>query len=440
MNYQDEYKKKKRTLFDAYEILCNRDVIACGCCGNEPVAFLKNLSSQKDTLSQLSLLLSLSLGEYDFLDDATLLDFITVYSWFLMGPTRRAYNAGFLEYVPGHLHNCSDRQNQVNRATVFVTSVTPMDRHGYFRYSLCNIAENMWLKNADRVILEVNPNMPITYGDNEVHISQVDCVYEVDIPIPILKQGELGDSDKAIGEYVASLVDDGDTIQLGIGSIPDAVAQAFMSKRDLGVHTEMITNSIVDLVEAGVINGRKKSLHDRKIVGVFALGSQRLYDFLHHNPSVLIMPGSYVNDPYVVSRNDNMVSINTSLGVDFCGQVSSEAIGSVQYSGTGGQNDTAEGSIHARNGRSIIAMKSTVKNGTISAIQSTLNPGSIVTLSRNNVDYIVTEYGIANLKSKSIQERTKALISIAHPKFRDQLTEEAIKLRFLRRPVFNGVQ
>ncbi|HWQ62375.1 MAG TPA: acetyl-CoA hydrolase/transferase C-terminal domain-containing protein, partial [Negativicutes bacterium] len=219
----------------------------------------------------------------------------------------------------------------------------------------------------------------------------------------------------------------GDTVQLGIGGIPNAVAQAFLTKQDLGVHTEMITSSMADLAEAGVITGRRKTLHKGKMIGTFALGTQKLYDFIDGNPAVQLLRGDYVNNPFVIARNDNMVSINTALQVDLTGQICSESIGLKTYSGTGGQNDTAEGAIHARNGRSIIALYSTARDGTISTIQPWLTPGAAVTLSRNNIDYVVTEYGIAPLKARTIRQRVANLIAVAHPDFRRELGEAAFK-------------
>jgi len=277
----------------------------------------------------------------------------------------------------------------------------------------------------------VNSLVPMVYGDNEIYSSQVEYLNELKRPLPQIDKMPITDVERKIGEYVASLVRDGDTIQLGIGSIPDAIAEAFKDKRDLGIHTEMITNSMVDLVEWGVVTGRKKTLHRGKIVGTFALGNQRLYDFLNHNPSVLMLPGDYVNDPRVIAQNDNMVAINTAIAVDLTGQVAAESIGYRQYSGTGGQNDMVLGATHSRGGRSIIALRSTAKNDTISKIQTFLPEGSVVSVSRNSVDYVVTEYGIAFLKSQSLRQRALNLINIAHPKFREQLRREAEKLYFI---------
>lgn len=310
---------------------------------------------------------------------------------------------------------------------VFIGTVTPMDKHGYCKTSISALYEKVFIENADLVIMEVNPNLPNVGGDTELPIDEIDYIIEVDRPVPILPVAEICDTDLIIGEYVASLVNDGDTIQLGIGGIPNAVALAFMSKKDLGVHTEMITSSMADLALAGVVTGKRKNLHKGKMIGTFALGTQKLYDFIDNNPSVQLLRGEYVNNPFVIAQNDNMVSINTGIQVDLSGQICSESIGLKTWSGTGGQNDTAEGAIHAKNGRSIIALNSTAKNGTISTIQPWLNPGAVVTLSRNNIDYIVTEYGIAPMKARTIRERVENLIAVAHPDFREELRQAAFK-------------
>ncbi|MPN08513.1 Butanoate coenzyme A-transferase [bioreactor metagenome] len=242
---------------------------------------------------------------------------------------------------------------------------------------------------------------------------------------------EIGPEEKAIGEHVASLIHDGDTIQLGIGSIPDAAAMAFRGKKDLGVHTEMITSSVADLAEEGVINNKRKSYFKDRMLGTFIFGDEKLYRFVDRNPAIQLMDSEFVNNPFEIAKNDNMVSVNTSMAVDLTGQAASETIGTLQYSGSGGQNDTAEGAIHAKNGRSILALKSTAKNGTVSAVSACLPLGSVVTLSRNNVDYIITEFGIAKMKGMDVSERAQALIAIAHPDFREALTAEAKKYNFL---------
>ena len=233
------------------------------------------------------------------------------------------------------------------------------------------------------------------------------------------------DADIAIGKNIASLIHDGDTIQLGVGKIPDTAAHYLYDKNDLGVHTEVVTTAIAQLAKAGVINGTCKTFLPRKIIGTSAVGTQELFDFIDENPAVWIMPGSFTNDPHIIAKNDNMISVNSAIEVDLTGQICSESIGTLQYSGSGGAADFAIGANHSRGGKSIIAIKSTAKHGTVSKIKSILTPGSVVTVGRNEIDYIVTEYGIAKLKGRSIADRVRELISIAHPDFRDELAAQA---------------
>lgn len=425
--YIEMYQQKLRSVEEALSYIKSNSIISHSYCANEPVTLLSNLHTLKNKVDNIYVLRGLDMGTYPFCSDPQYQDVFTVDSMFFMEPDRVGNRNGIISHVPTHLHNMPSRCYAYKQPNVALISVSPMDEHGYLRTSLCAIAERELIENADLVIAEVNPNMPVVNGDTEVHIKDIDAIVEVNTPIPILPRGKITEKDKIIGEYVASLIHDGDTIQLGIGAIPDAVAGALLGKHDLGVHTEMITNSLVDLVEAGVVTGKKKSLHPGKIIGTFALGDKKLYDMMNNNPSVWLLRGTYVNDPWVIAQNDNMVSINSCISVDLTGQVNPESVGSVQYSGSGGQNDTAFGAIHARNGRSIIAMHSTAKNDTISTIVPVLSPGSIVTLSRNNVDYIITEYGIAPMKGRSIRERVQNLIRVAHPDFRDELRDEAQK-------------
>jgi len=261
-----------------------------------------------------------------------------------------------------------------------------------------------------------------------VHIRDVDLVVEAATPLPYLPKSQPSQLEQTIGAYIASMVNDGDCIQLGIGGIPDAAAMALMDKHDLGVHSEMLTNSMVDLVEAGVITGARKNYLTGKMVGTFAYGTQELYDMLDENPSALMLRGETVNDPWVVAKNDNFISINSCLSLDLTGQICSESLGSRQYSGSGGQVDMAVGAAHAKNGRNIIAVASTKAHGTVSTITAQLAPGSVVTLSRNEVDYVVTEYGIAPLQGRSVRQRVENLIAVAHPDFRAQLREDANRL------------
>lgn len=423
--YKAEYSKKLTTVEHALSFIKSGDSIAHSLAATEPFTLLSQLHTLQGKVENIHVTGGLEMGQHPYRLDPAYKDTFTVDSPFFMKPSRMGHKEQVVSYIPTHLHNISERRFSHRKPNVALIAVSPMDEHGYFRCPLCVINEQDLIDAADLVIAEVNPNFPIVNGETEIHISRINHLVEVNTPIPQLQRGQVGEIDKTIGEYIASLVNDGDTIQLGIGAIPDAAALALRSKHDLGVHTEMITNSLVDLVEAGVITGRKNTLHPGKLVGTFALGDQRLYDMMNNNPSVVLMRGSYVNHPFVVAKNDNMVSINTCVSVDLTGQVNSESIGTLQYSGTGGQSDTAYGAIHSKNGRSIIALHSTAKKGTISTIMPVLAPGAIVTLSRNNIDYIVTEFGIAPMKGRSVRERVENLIAIAHPNFRAQLRESA---------------
>lgn len=429
-NYQAQYAAKLVSVEEALSHIQDGDVIGAGAAASEPCCLMSKLHTLNGKVHGLRFYSGLGMRDYPFLSDPACQESFQTDCVFMMGPGRAAHRKGLSSVYPASLHNGAARWMDHNPVNVFMAAVTPMDKHGYFRMSMCLIHEMDMLEKADLVILEVTPDMPTIFGENVVHISQVDYIVEGDGKMPQIPAAEPTAVERAIGAHIADLIHDGDTIQLGIGGIPDSVGKCLMGKHDLGVHTEMITNCMLDLVEAGVITGRKKSLHKGKIVGAFTLGNQNLYDFLDQNPGIAIMPGSYVNHPSVVAQNNNMVSVNTTLNVDLSGQCASETIGSLQYSGSGGQSDTAIGALHANGGRNIIAVKSVAhtKNGDVSAINAQLPLGSVVTLSRNDIDYIVTEYGVAPMRGRSVRERVNNLIAIAHPDYREQLRQDAQKL------------
>lgn len=429
--FVEAYQQKLTTPERALSCIQSHHNISASLCAMEPFTLLGHLHTLRGKVEGLNVFIGLTLGNYPFMQDPVYRDTFTVDSGFYMEQDRQSARKGISSFVPNHLHHMAVRRYSYRPVDVALMAASPMDTHGYFRCSLTNLHERELLESGAKVVLEVNPNLPPVNGDTAIHIDRVHSLIEVNTPVPMLPRGAVSDIDMAIGEYIATLVEDGDTIQLGIGAIPDAAAQALTGKKHLGIHTEMITNSVVDLVEAGVVDGSRKSLHPGKIIGAFALGDQRLYDMMRDNPNVEILRASYVNHPAVVARNDNMVSVNTCIAVDLTGQVASETIGVIQYSGSGGQSDTAYGAIHAKNGRSIIALHATAKEGTVSTISGVLPAGAVVTLSRNNVDYIVTEYGIAALKGRSVRERTANLIAVAHPDFRDALRQEAKEYGFI---------
>lgn len=314
------------------------------------------------------------------------------------------------------------------------------DKHGYVSLALSNVYEKRMIEAAKIVILEINPKLPKTFGDMEVPLSDVDYLIEVDYDIPVLPDIEPNEMDMVIGKNIAEYIKDGDCIQLGIGGIPNAVAESLYGKKDLGIHTEMLTSGMMNLIKAGVVTGKKKNFNKGKVVATFALGNKELYEFIDENTAIELRDGNYVNDPCVIGRNNNQVSINTTIEVDLTGQCCSESIGPVQYSGTGGQADTVIGAQRAQNGRAFIALYSTamVRNKEtnererISKIVPMLKQGAAVTLSRNDVDMVVTEYGVAHLKGTSISERVKRLIEIAHPDYREWLFEEAKKIGYIK--------
>lgn len=427
-SYEKAYKEKLVTLEEALDSLQNGDVIGTSQCANEPTAFFDAMHRLHGKGKHYRMFAPMCFQAHEFMSNPIYRDTFDMDITFLMGATRKGREGGLFSYYPGDLHNGAGRWISVNGCNVFIAAATPMDAHGYMKIPLCLIHERAFLEAADRIILQINPNLPSVFGDTEVHIRDVDMVVEAATPLPYLPKSQPTETEKIIGEYIASMVRDGDCIQLGIGGIPDAAAQALMGKHDLGVHSEMLTNSMVDLVNAGVITGRKKTYLPGKMVGTFAYGTQELYDMLDNNPSVLMLRGETVNNPQVVAMNDNFVSINSCLSVDLTGQICSESIGSRQYSGSGGQADMAVGAVHAKNGRGIIAVASTKRHGTVSSITAQLEPGSVVTLSRNEADYVVTEYGIAPLRGRSVRQRVENLIAVAHPDFRAELRQQAQKL------------
>lgn len=339
--------------------------------------------------------------------------------------TRKAINEGRADYTPTFFYQVPRlfKKNYLE-VDVALIQVSKPDEHGYCSYGVSCDYTKAASECAKLVIAEVNDQMPRIFGDNFIHISDIDYIVETSRPLIELKPPVITEIEKAIGENCASLIEDGSTLQLGIGAIPDAVLLFLKDKKNLGIHSEMISDGVVDLFNAGAIDNSKKSLHKGKMVITFLMGTKKLYDFVDNNPSVELYPVDYVNDPTVVMKNSKMVSINSCIQVDLMGQIASEAIGKDQFSGVGGQVDYVRGTSMSEDGKSIIAMPSTASKGKISRIVPSLDFGSAVTTSRNDVEYVVTEYGIANLRGKSLRERAKALINIAHPDFRESLEEE----------------
>ncbi|MBE6918291.1 MAG: acetyl-CoA hydrolase/transferase family protein [Ruminococcaceae bacterium] len=341
---------------------------------------------------------------------------------FVCGPTREAVNAARGDYTPSFFFQVPELFRTTMPVDVAMVTLTPPNEEGMMSLGTSADYDYAAIKEAKIVIAQINRQMPFTYG-NLIPVEDVDFFVEHDAPIPELPAAKIGEIERAIGEHCASLIQDGDTLQLGIGAIPDAVLMFLKDKKDLGLHSEMLSDGVVDLANAGIINNTRKTLNPGKFVANFMMGSKRLYDFADHNEDVLIMPVDYVNHPMIIGQHDRLVSINSCVQVDLMGQVGSEMIGTTQISGIGGQVDFVRGAALSKGGISIIAMPSTVK-GKVSKIVPQLDFGAAVTTSRSDVDYIVTEYGIAHLKGQTLRERAKRLIAIAHPAFREDLMQE----------------
>ena len=433
MGEKNVSKGKYITVDEALNLIKSGDVIVTGLGAAEAKEISRNLHKIADRVKDVSVTTCLPQEPAEYFMNPAYKDSFRMDGWFYTGPMRKAQSNGNISLIPNHLHLTAYKRQFHKKTNIYMGTATPPDKHGYLSLSLSNIYEKRILKNADLVILEVNKNYPRTFGDLEIHISDVDYLIETDYQPLMLPDTEPNEKDLKIGKFIADRINDGDCIQLGIGGIPNAVAASLMDKKDLGVHTEMFTTGIMKLIKAGVITGKKKNFNYGKHVAGFALGTKELYEFLDDNPSVMMMDGFWTNDPYVISQNDNMVSINTTLEVDLTGQCASESIGHMQFSATGGQSDTAVGAQMAKNGRSFIALYSTamVKNKEtgereeISKIVPFLKQGAAVSLSRNDVDMVVTEYGVAELRGTTIAERVERLINIAHPKFREELWAKA---------------
>ena len=428
------YKSKQKSVSEALKLIRSGDAVMTALGAAEPMELLKQIHTIADLgTTGVDITNCLPMHEYDFIVNPNP-KVITNSGWFFSGVQRKAAKAGgeHLSFVPQHLHGAGLRRmyamHQDNRRIVLLASCSPMDEHGFLSLSLSATYERLLVDDGAVVIVEVNTQMPRTFGDVTIHISEIDALVETSNAPAQLPHVPSSDNDSKIAAFVAERIDDGSTIQLGIGGIPNALANGLKDKKHLGIHTEMLTDNMVDLVLCGAVDNSQKTLYKHKIVGTFAMGTQKLYDFINNNPSVVLKNGSWVNDPAVIGENYKMQSMNTALEIDLFGQCASESIGPMQFSGSGGQADTAIGAQRNAGGHSFICLYSTamVKNKdgereVVSKIAPMLKHGSVVTLSRNDVDYVVTEYGIVSLRGRSLKERAERLISIAHPDFRDEL-------------------
>jgi acyl-CoA hydrolase len=429
------YRSKLISLEEAVSKVRSDWDIVVAQCASEPQGLMSRLHEAAPRVENVKVFSVLTLKPYAFYARPEMKGRFELCSWFHAPGSREALKTGTgtVTYVPNMLHRAALDRIQVRRPDAFFGTCTPPDKNGFVSLSLGITYEKDMIEAAKLVILEVNPNLPRTFGDTHVHVSAVHHFVEYDNEVPTLPSPSPDKTELAIGAHIGELVCDEATIQLGIGGIPNAAALALKGKKDLGVHTEMMVDSMMELYECGAVTNRKKALVKDKFVCTFAMGSRKLYDWMDENVAVEFRRGAWVNDPAVIRRNSRMVSINTCLMVDFTGQVASETIGHRQYSGTGGQTDTAVGAKEAYDGlgKSIIACRSTAKDGTVSTIVPVLPEGTAVTLHRSNTDHVVTEHGIAYMRGRTVKERTLNLIGAAHPDFRSGLRAAAAKLGYI---------
>jgi 4-hydroxybutyrate CoA-transferase len=395
-----------------------------GC--NNPEELVRALVARADELEKVEVTHLLTFGAADHVEPRYGHSFR--HRALFAGPNvRKAVNEGRADWVPVFLSEIPALiRSRVIPVDVAFIQISPPDEHGFCSYGVGVECTKAAAESAGRVVALVNRQMPRSLGDSFIHVSRLTQVVEIDRPLAELPQvTEVGDVARAIGRHVADLVENGSTLQMGIGEIPDAVLLFLKEKRDLGIHTEMFSDGVVELFESGVVTGEAKSLHKGKIIASFVLGSKKTFDFLDNNPFVEFHPTEYVNDPFVIAQNDRMVAINSAIAIDITGQVCADSMGRSIYSGFGGQVDFIRGAARSRGGKAIIALPSTAKSGAVSRIVDVLDEGSGVVTTRADVHHVVTEYGVANLHGKSLRERALALIDCAHPDFREELRAAA---------------
>ncbi len=427
MDWKEEYKKKLVSAEKAVSVIKSGDRVAMPGGSSQPIDVVNALGKRKDELKNVTLTSGISMYPYEIFKPEFKghIDFVSLF----VGPMERAFlRVGNVEPMSYHFSLADQVSISVN-PNVFLCEVSRPDKWGYMSFGPVGVYNNdICCKRAETVIVQVNKETPRVHGNQAViHVSEVDYIIENDHPLPVIPEIPIADVERKIAANIAERIPDGATIQCGIGAVSDAVVNLLDTKKDLGVHTEMFTNGMMNLAKKGVITGARKNYHPDKVLCGFAIGDKELYDFVDDNPTFEFEPIYVVNNPYNISRNDNMVAINNIMTADLTGQCASESIGHAMYSGTGGQLDFVRGANGSKGGMSFLATASTAetKTGTISKIVSAFKPGTVITTPRSDVKYIVTEWGVADLWLKSVPARVREMIKIAHPDFREQLEREA---------------
>jgi len=431
MTFHDLYQQKLQPAAEAVRQVHDGDLIIVPTGVGEPPTLLTALSAQRRDFRDVKVSQILAMRKYAYIDPETT-QHVRHVALFFGGATRAGGQEGWIDFIPNYF---SEIPAQIERgqipADVVFSMASPMDAHGYFALSLGADYTMAAVARARAVVLEVNPNVPFANGNCHVHVSQVAALVESSDPVLEVGLPKIGPVQQAIGKHVAELIEDGSTLQIGYGGIPDAVVMQLTDKRDLGIHTEMLGDGILTLIEAGVVTNGRKNYLPGKTIATFALGSNKLYRFMDRNPAVEIHPVNFTNDPALAGLNDNLVAINATLQIDLLGQCGSESLGHAPFSGTGGQSDFVRAANRSRGGKAFIVLPSTAKGDTISRIVPSLSPGTHVSTSKNDINYVVTEHGVAQLRGKSAKQRALELIAIAHPDFRAELSEQAKRAKLL---------
>jgi 4-hydroxybutyrate CoA-transferase len=423
MEWRTHYRLHLTSAADAVRYIHSGDRVVTGHACGEPSVLIDAMVANAAAYTDVEIVHMVPMGPARYCEEGMESSF-RHNSIFAGASTRKAIDAGRADLTPVFFSQVPRLLRTTLPVDVALIQVTPPDEHGYCSLGVSVDYTKPAAEAARTVIAQVNPRLPRTMGDSFLHVSQIDHFVEVDVPVIELPPARIGEVEAAIGRNCARLVRDGDTLQLGIGAIPDAVLAELGDKKDLGIHSEMFSDGVVDLIEAGIVNNARKTLHPGRCVATFLMGSRRLYDFVDNNPMIQMAPVDYVNDPRVIARNDNLVSINSCIEVDLIGQVVSSSVGLRQISGIGGQADFVRGASMSRGGRTIMAMPATAQGGRVSKIVPFIAQGASVSTGRCDVDYVVTEFGIAQLWGQTLRERARQLIEIAHPSFHEELNAE----------------
>lgn len=423
MNWLDQYKSKTVSVEEAVGCVKSGDRIFISGNAATPSLLTEALARRAAALLDVQVNHLLLMGD-DPLSKPGMEKHFRHNSLFVGPGDRQSINDGSSDYVPVHLSEVPALfRDQYISLDVALIHLSPPDAHGFMSFGVECAASKAAAENAKIVIAQVNDRMPRTLGDVFIPVSRVDKIVECSVPLLELKHAESTDVEEKIADHIAPMIEDGSTLQMGIGGIPDAVLDRLEGKQHLGIHTEMISDGVFEAIEKGIITSQKKTLHPGKVVCTFVLGTQVLYDYVHNNPLFELHPCDYTNSPFIIAQNEKMVAINSAIELDITGQVCSDSIGTKIYSGFGGQVDFIRGSAYSKGGKPIIALPSTTKNGTVSRIVPQLKGGAGVVTSRADVHYVVTERGVASLHGKNVRQRAEALIAIAHPDFQKQLEE-----------------